>query len=689
MLAVGSDVGGTFTDIAAADLSTGRISIGKVLTSPADPAVSVLAGMDELIARNEATHADVNHVVHGTTLAANMIIERRGAPTALITNEGFIDCLETGVENRYDMFDLMLQRPAPLVLRRRRYGVTARVDADGSVSTPLDPAEVEAIAAAIRTAGIDAVAVCLLHSYRNPEPERQIGAILERLLPGVPITLSCEIAPEIREYPRASTAVANAYVMPLIGHYLTGLQKKLADRGFQRRLFIMLSEGGMAPVETAAAAPVRLIESGPAAGVNAAALVARRVGADRALAFDMGGTTAKLSVVRDGEPRRVYRAEVARQKRFRAGSGLELIVPTIDLIEIGAGGGSIAAVGHHGLLTVGPRSAGARPGPACYGQGGIEATVTDADVVAGFLDPSNFLGGGMRLDVDGARAAIGSRVADPLGLSLLEGAAAIQQVVDENMAQAARIHAVEHGLDARDFTLVAFGGAGPVHAWRVAQILKIRRFIVPMGAGVMSAAGMLVTPPSIEIARSHAGLLDLLDPAAIADLTGELKERVDGVLSLAGAVAGSITYGVLVECRYVGQTHELQIPLLVGPGEPVSPQEIADLFEERYRSLYGRTLPNGRIEAITWRVRGQTPAFASSLTFEAETGDRSPFKGRREAFFGGYGAIDVDVADRYALKQGDRVPGPCLIEERETTTVVGPGASVSVDTDLNLIVDMG
>lgn len=687
MLLLASDVGGTFTDLACADLETGRISVEKVLSTPEDPARSVLDGTDRLLsARSE--ERDIHRIVHGSTLVSNMIIERRGARTALVANEGFIDSLEIGVENRYDLFDLNLERPTPLVPRRHRFAVSARLDIDGRIVKPVDPAEVEAIAERVREGGFEAVAVCLLHSYRNRDPELRIREILSRSIPTVPVSLSCEVAPEVREYPRTSTVAANAYVMPRVRRYLNDLERRFAGRGLPRRLSIMLSEGGIAPVETAATFPVRMIESGPAAGINAAALVARRIEAPSALAFDMGGTTAKLGILSSGEPHRVYRAEVARQRRFRPGSGLALIVPTVDLIEIGAGGGSIASVGADGLLSVGPRSSGAVPGPACYGRGGTEPTVTDADLVTGTLDPSSFLGGRMVLDPNAAERAIHEAIARPLGMGLQEAAAAIQQVVDENMAQAARIHAVERGFDPRRFTLIAFGGAAPGHAWRIAQILKLRQFVVPMGAGIMSAAGMLVTPPAIEIARSRGGVLDRVDLGEVDGLLDQMKAEARAVLAEAGVKAADATFEVAVECRYLGQSYEIQVALPPERMAIFGAAAIAEAFEARYRALYGRSLPGGRVEAITWRVRAQAPAELDRLTFEVRHAERATRKDRREVHFRGDGILECDVYDRYGLEPGQVMSGPCIVEERESTTLVGPGAFARVDPHLDLVVTM-
>ena len=686
---LGSDVGGTFTDLACLDPTTRRVSIGKVLTTADDPGLGVMAGSSGILDRQGVAFANVHQIVHGTTLVANALIQRIGAPTGLIADDGFIDVLETGVENRYDMFDLLLERPEPIVPRRLRFGIGARTAPDGTLLIPVDRAELEGIAHAFRTDGVEAVAVCMLNAFRNPTAERAVRDLLVELLPGVPVTLSSEVAPEIREFQRASTAVANACVQPMVDGYLGRLEAALHGQGFVRPLFVMLSEGGIGTVGTARAAPVRLVESGPAAGAMAAAAIARTCGIDRGLAFDMGGTTAKLCLLMDGKPLRAYATEVARLKRFTKGSGLPLRIPTVELIEIGAGGGSIARIGTSGLLSVGPMSAGAVPGPACYDQGGADATVTDANVVAGFLDPDAFLGGRMRLDRTAAERALHDNVAAPLGIDSDRAAAAVQEVVNENMAQAARIHAVEHGEDPRRHTLIAFGGAGPGHAWRVAEMLKLERFIVPMAAGVMSAIGMLVTPPAIELSRSTGGRLASLDLDEIDNLLADLEHRGRATLGDAGVDTGLIRTRRFAECRYAGQAYEVQTALPDGALADCGWRAIAEAFETRYAELYGRTLPGGRVEALTWRVQAEGPTPATGIALERRNGRPPRDESQRSAYFHGRGRIACRVVDRYGLKPGDGMRGPALIEEDESTTVVGPGASVIVDEHGNLVVAMG
>ena len=685
MSRLGVDVGGTFTDIAKVDPATGRVAIGKVLTTPADPGDAILAGSEELLARHGQGFADLAHMVHATTLVANTLIQRVGARVALICNEGFVDVLDTGVEMRFDLFDLNFRRPEPLVPRYLRFGISERTSADGARLEPVDAAQLRRIVDRLQTERVEAVAVALFHAYRNPAAEREVRALLKQALPDVPVTLSCDVAPEIREWPRTSTAVANAYVQPLVQRYATRLQARLRERGLASPLFIMLSEGGIGSVETVKAAPIRLVESGPAAGAIAAAAVAREAGLSRALAFDMGGTTAKLCMIGDGEPMRSYQTEVARLDRFKRGSGLPLKIPAVELIEIGAGGGSIAHFFADTLLRVGPRSAGAEPGPACYGRGGTEPTVTDADLVAGYLDDRTFLGGRMGLDRGAAERALQIHIGDRLGVGTLEAAVAVQEVVNESMASAARVHVVEHGDDPRRFALIAFGGAGPVHAWRIASILKLETVIVPPAAGVMSAVGLLTAPPAIELARSYVGKLNVLDVAAIDGLLDEMAEDARCTLAAAGVAPEQVRLRRLVECRYVGQAYEVQVAL---PDGPLDPAELTRRFEARYRELYGRTLPGGTTEALTWRVQAEGPPTAERVRVDRTGAAGVADKGKRQAHFPGHGVLACRVLNRYGLAVGAIYDGPVLVEEDETTTVVGPGARLEIDRALNLVIRM-
>ena len=679
------DIGGTFTDLV---LAAGRrvAATAKVLTSPADPSASVETGLLRLL--DHVDPADVGEVVHGTTLVANALIERTGARTALITTRGFRDVLTIRRELRYDLYDLQLELPEPLVPRRLRFEVDERVLADGSVDRPLDQDEVARLARRLRREGVRAVAVCLLHAYRNAEHERTVGAILERELPGVPVSLSSEVSPELGEYARQSTTVANAYVRPPVDRYLAMLEERLHRLGLAGPLRIMLSTGGggLAGAATARRHPIRLLESGPAAGALSAAFWGRRAGRRDVLAFDMGGTTAKACLVERGVPMVAREVEAARVYRFARGSGLPLRVPVVDLIEIGAGGGSIATVGPFGLPKVGPESAGADPGPASYGTGGTAATVTDADLLLGYLDPESFLGGELRLDVEAARRALRG-LGDGLSLPTDEAAVAVHRVVDENMATAARMHAVERGRDLRRFALVATGGAGPTHAWGVARALGIRTLVFPPSAGVASAFGMLTATPGFEFARSHPSPLSEVGWRDARRLIGEMAR--DGTRHLlAGGVARSdAAVEVAVDVRHRGQGEAVTVELGSGLGRDPAGQ-IEDAFDAAYVRLYGRRPPGVEPEVMTWRIRVAGPPPRLDVVLRGGPGG-DPGRGKRRVWFRETGFIEAAVHDRYRLAPGARIAGPALVEERESTAVIGPGGTGSLDRYGNLVVEVG
>ena len=508
---LGVDVGGTFTDFVVFDPESGSFSVGKTLTTPQDLALGIIRGTREAAERAGFEVRDISQVTYGTTLVANLLLERKGVRVGLIATEGFRDVLETGTEQRYDMYDLTAKRAEPLVPRNLRRTVRERVGWDGEVLVPLDPSSLDPILSTFEAYGVENIAVALLHSYRNPSHERMVREYLKDRYPQYGVSLSSDVAPEVREYPRTSTTVANAYVEPPLRGHLAEMEDGLRSLGFEGVVYMMLSEGGITTLEAARSFPVRLVESGPAAGAMAAAYYGEALGYGDLLAFDMGGTTAKLCLITGGRPSRTTEFEVAREHRFKKGSGLILKVPAIDMIEIGAGGGSIAYADPMGLMKVGPQSAGADPGPACYGLGGTEPTVSDADLVLGLLNPDYFLGGEMSLDPDSAQKAIETRLAGPMGMSVTRAAHGIHEVVNENMATAARMHASEQGLDIRGSALVAFGGAGPVHAYRVAKLLGISRVVCPLGAGVMSSIGMLVAPKSFDSVQSYISRLDSVD----------------------------------------------------------------------------------------------------------------------------------------------------------------------------------
>ncbi|HTY78787.1 MAG TPA: hydantoinase/oxoprolinase family protein [Candidatus Bathyarchaeia archaeon] len=687
---IGVDIGGTFTDLVWVDDATGAVRVGKLLTTPKDPSQAVEQGVVSVLGDAGSAAGDVRSLIHGTTLATNALIERKGARTALLTTAGFRDAVEIGREGRYDMYDLFIDQPTPLVPRHLRLEVAERIMADGSVVAPLDGASARAAIVQLKDAGVEALAICLLHAYRNPAHERALRDLCAELLPGVPVSCSSDVVPEIREYERTSTTCANVYVMPLMARYLDDLERKLQDLGIPGHFYIMLSAGGVATPDTAKRVPIRLVESGPAAGALAAARMARELGEPRLLSFDMGGTTAKACVIDGGEPLLAREFEVARADRFKKGSGLPIRVPCIELIEIGAGGGSLARVDRMGLLKVGPDSAGADPGPACYAQGGKTPTVTDADLLLGYLDPGFFLGGRMRLDVDAAKRAVEDTVARPMGLSLTDAAWGIHRVVNENMAAAARVHGIERGKDLRAYPLFAFGGAGPVHAWHVGRILKVPRVLVPFGAGAMSAYGLLAAPLAFDFVRTAPQRLDAASWTQINELFREMEAEGRAILRRAQVPEAGIRIRRTAEMHYTGQGHEVEAEVPPGPLDAASLATITENFEAVYRSLYSRTPLGVPIEALNWRVvvSGPVPeiSVAGPHGGAATGGTRPAPKGSRLAYFPeAHGYVETAVYDRYALTPGASFTGPAIIEERESTTVVGPGAGVAVDERLTLV----
>jgi len=692
-LRAGVDIGGTFTDLIVYDDATGTFVVGKTLTTPDDPSRAIEAGLDETLAKAGKPIADVGQIIHGTTLVTNALIERKGAATALLASEGHRDSLEIGREHRYDLYDLQLEMPVPLVPRYLRFAVPGRTLADGSTLAghDLDEAYVERLAKELDAAGIEAVAIAFLNSFANPELERRAREAVQRAAPNLRISISSDVVPEIREYERTSTTVANVYVQARVEQYLGDLQQRLARMGFEGALLLMISSGALATVETAARFPVRLLESGPAGGALAAAAFGAAAGYDSLLSFDMGGTTAKFAVIDRGEPLLAHGFEVDRRYRFKKGSGLPINLPVIEMIEIGAGGGSIARIDSLGLLKVGPDSAGAAPGPVCYGNGGTEPTVTDADVVLGYLDPGFFLGGAMELDVEGARAAIQRVVADPLGISIEDAAWGIHQIVNEGMAGAARVHTLERGGDPRRLPVFAFGGAGPVHGYRVAAALGSPKLIIPSGAGVMSAIGFLAAPIAFDFARSFPGRIETLDWARVNGLIVEMEEEGADLLKSAGVPGREITHRRAAEMRYVGQGHEVRVPLPPGPLTAAGVASLREAFEREYVRLYGRLGPPVAVEVITWRVISSGPRPDLHLSAGVASGNDAGAarKGSRRAYMPEDGGMtDVPVYDRYLLGPGATLTGPAIIEERESTTVIGPRAAIAVDAEGNLVVEV-
>jgi N-methylhydantoinase A len=651
----------------------------KLLTTPEAPERAVLEGARAILSAAGCAPGDIGLVVHGTTLATNALIERKGAPTALLTTEGFRDSVEMAYEHRFEQYDLSMQRPEPLVPRDLRLGVPERIAADGSVLLALDEAALRETARTLRARGIVAVAVCFLHSFTNPAHERRAGAILAEEMPDAAITLSCEVAPEIREYERASTTIANAYVLPLMGRYLAALEQGLRDAGMGCPLLLMMSSGGVTTVDTAKRFPVRLVESGPAGGAILAQAVAAENGLAEVLAFDMGGTTAKLTLIDALEFQRSRSFEVARAYRFIQGSGLPVRIPVIELVEIGAGGGSIARVDALGRILVGPDSAGSVPGPACYGRGGTQPTVTDADAALGRLDPSRFAGGSIGLDVGRAEAAVGGAIA---GMAPRQGAVGIAEIVDETMANAARVHAVENGKDTAGRAMIAFGGAAPLHAGRLAEKLGISRIIVPKNAGVGSALGFLRAPVAFDLVHTALTPLRDFDARKVADFLASLKRRSMELVE-AGAAGQDLSASFSCAMRYSGQGHEIAVAIA---GEQPSAGDLRAAFEAEYRRLFGRTIPGGEIEVLSWQLRlsrrnwdaGKAPP-EPAPSDAAAAGRRPVFDLRLDDH------ADHAVYRREDLEPGSRFEGPAIVVEDETSTVVPESFRGSVDGRGNLV----
>ncbi len=665
---LGVDIGGTFTDVAL-ELS-GRRWSAKILTTPAAPERAVIEVIHRVLGEAGLAPGDLSIIIHGTTLATNAIIERKGAKTALLTTEGFRDTVEIRHENRFEQYDVNIDLPPPLVPRRRRFPVKERIDAQGRVLLPLDEAGVAALAGRLAEDDVEAVAIGFLHSFTNPAHERRAGEILARALPDVPVTLSSDVSPEMREYERFSTACANAYVQPLISRYLRNLEARLHDEGFFCPLFLMLSGGGLTAVETAIRFPVRLVESGPAGGAIFAAEIARQCGLDKVLSYDMGGTTAKICLIDDLAPQTGRSFEVARVYRFKKGSGLPLRIPVIEMVEIGAGGGSIARVDRLQRITVGPDSAGADPGPACYGRGGRAPTVTDADLVLGRIDPAGFSGGRMALDRGAAEAKIRNEVAEPLGLMLELAALGISEIVDENMTNAARVHAIESGKDARGRTLVAFGGAAPLHAARIAEKLGLDRVLVPTQAGVGSAVGFLRAPIAYEIVRSGLQRLEGFDAAAANALLAAMREEAEAVVRRgAGDVALAETRSAFM--RYRGQGHEIAVSLPVRAYRGDDAQTLRQAFEDAYRRLYHRIIPGVEVEVLSWVLLLSAPSPPMRAPPPPAV-PYSPEPARRRPVFDQEAGelVSVAIHERSTLRPGAQIPGPAIIVEDETSTVV-------------------
>jgi N-methylhydantoinase A len=677
---IGIDVGGTFTDFVLLDDDTGASRTYKCLTTPRDPSEAIVEGLAALAREVPGCMADLEEIIHGTTLVINAIIERKGARTGLLTTRGFRDVLELGREIRYAAYDAFAQMPEPLVPRERRLEVNERLRADGSVLEPLDEPQARRAVQALKGLGVESVAVCLLNSFENPAHELALKRLLAEALPGVPVSISYEVLPQIREYERTSTTVTNAYVKPLTGTYLRRLRERLAGLGFRGRLFIMLSSGGVTSAETAAEFPVRIIESGPTAAVIAGQYYSRLFDCPEMFCFDMGGTTAKSCLIQHGVAGVVPSFEVGRVQRFQKGSGLTIQVPVVDLMEIGAGGGSIARASRLGTLQVGPESAGAEPGPICYGRGGTEPTVTDADLLLGYLDAGYFLGGTMKLDAAAARRGIEERIANPLGVSFIEALWGVHDLINETMAAAAKTHIAERGGNPQRVTVAAFGGAGPVHAYGLARKLGAPRLIVPPNAGVGSALGFFTAPRAFDLVRSHKVPFATADFSRLEALFRDLEADGERTLRRAGA-EGPIGFTRSVEARFIGQGSETSLPVAPGDFGKTDRLELRRRFDETYARLYGRTYAESPVEFVNFCVRASLPVKLLSLPRIAVKGRVADgVKGKRNAYCPvAKDFIPHAVYDRYKLPPGAEIAGPAIIEERESTVIVGSGAASRVD----------
>jgi len=684
-LRVAVDIGGTFTDGVAVLSTAGRIWVGKTPTTPDDPGEAVSTVLLDLLKQVGAEASGLGEVVHGTTLITNTLIERKGSRTALVTTSGHGDMLDIGREWRYDIYDLDIMLPTPLIAPRDRVTVEERLDARGEVLQALTESAVEKIITELKAMGVESIAVSLLHAYVNDVHERAIGQRLADALPGVAVSLSSEIAREIKEFERTSTTAANAYVKPIVGAYLQELEARISRIKPDVPLRIMVSSGGFTSAGSAAHTPILLLESGPAAGVLSALNTAHQNDVDHVLAFDMGGTTAKACVAVGGEPPVAHAFECARVQRFKRGSGLPVLIPSIDLIEIGAGGGSIAFCNDLGLLNVGPQSSGSVPGPACYAHGGTDPTVTDADLLLGYLSAANFLGGEMKLSVDLSRKSL-SELAKKLNVEADEAAWGIHDMVNENMASAARIHIAENGHDPREFTMVATGGAGPVHAVEVARKLRIPRVMVPIAAGAGSCLGMLAAPARVDRAWSDPQLVADVAWDRVAKKIDELKREAQAELASAGA--GEVGWTLGADMRYFGQGAEVRVELPYGPVSGGMAEKLVRLFEENYKKLYGRTVPGAKPQIITWRLTGK----AQGRGHRFEWGDQRIRKttagaGGREIYLPLKKAyVKVPVYDRYSVAPGTVLTGPLVLEERECTIVAAVKSKVSILPDLTVSV---
>ena len=674
-----ADIGGTFTDIVLED--GGKRWSGKVLTTTHAPELGVIEGIRLVLEQSGLSPEDIAVFIHGTTLATNALIERKGARTAFITTEGFRDIVEQGYEKRFDHYDLMIDRPVPLVPRTLRLEVRERLSADGEVLLPLDEGAAKGLARTIIAEGVKSVAMGFLHAYAHDAHEKRLRELLAKLLPDdVTICISSEVAPEIREYERFSTTIANAYVRPLMASYLYRLRDQLKDMRLTAPLFLMMSGGGLTTLETAARFPIRLVESGPAGGAILASQIAAECNLPEVLSFDMGGTTAKICLLTDGEPERARKFEIARAYRDMKGSGIPVRIPVIEMVEIGAGGGSIARVDKLSRITVGPDSAGSTPGPVCYGRGGTEPAVTDANLALGKIDPAYFAGGKIALDEAGAKAALQKNIGQKLGLKDFWPAAGVTEIVEENMANAARVHAIERGRDIAACTMIAFGGGAPLHACRLAEKVGVSTIIVPKGAGVGSAIGFLRAPVAYEITRSAVVSLESFDAARVNALLAAMTVDARAVVEPALGKAKPMIH-VIADCRYVGQGHEIRVSVPVKTLTKADGAKLKAEFERLYEQVYGLKIPHQEAEAITWSVTVSSQPVKPKRAAKASAKAAPKPRSRRTIYDPALGKqVQAPVYWRFDMKPGAAIKGPAIIAEDETSTIVGANFKASVNS---------
>ena len=688
---IGVDIGGTFTDFCLFDRQSKAARTHKRLTTSEDPSEGVLDGIEKLLDEAGVALADIGSIAHGTTLVTNAVIERRGVLTAMLVTEGFADILNIGHERRYDLFDLTIQFPSPVVPRSLRFEVPGRLRSDGTELVALDLHGIEeAVGRAIDRGGVKAIAVCFLHAYANPAHEAEAVRWLAERFPGIAVSSSSDVFPFMREYERWTTTCLNAYVQPVVARYLDRLEDGLEARGFTGKFLVMNSSGGTLTSAMARRFPIRLLESGPAAGALMSASHGNRLSLPNLLSFDMGGTTAKGCIIQDGTPLKRYELEVARVHEFKKGSGLPVKIPVLDMIEIGAGGGSLATIDDRGVIAVGPRSAGARPGPAAYGLGGIGATLTDANLVLGYLGADSFLGGKMPLDTAAATKAIERNVAGPLGMDVTHAAWGLHEVINEDVARAFRVHASERGVDYRRCSMIVFGGSGPLHGTSIARKLRVPRVICPVGAGVMSAFGLLSSPNSFEIVRSRRVAIRDLDQQQFDAMLSSMRDEIATLLTESTAGEPIVSFEFRLDMRYEGQGYEIEVSVADGAGTS-SLERLKSDFDRQYRRIFGISFSDRTVEVVSWKVeaKGPTPSLGEHFwlhgTQALATGAKS-----REMWIPARARLESrPVYSRYALKCGDSVEGPALVEEAESTCVLHEGDRLTVDDHLNLVIEIG